>query len=400
MLALLPSAGIFWGGLDSFAGQDVVGLAYGLMLALALYALAPSPRFWRATGPVLALMVAALVWLMAVSLGWFGNRPIASDIAPPGLIGLGGLIAALLCGALLGYRRVDLARIADGMLVLGSLSVLWALGFGGGMDMGEGRFLGTLANANASATVFVGLAGLALARALRGGASSQTRASGWEQLRTVAYGIVVLLMLGATLLTGSRNGTVIGALVVGLMVWRGLGGRASLRVVGPMLAVILLLVILLFSGVVFERFQQLPAEASVRLTIWRHSAAIVANSPLTGYGIGSFSLASAHALDDVRQAQTLWMVNSPHNIVLRLLIDGGWPYLLLVTAALLGIAATVVRHARRYGLDIVEWGFVGAVGTAIASSQVDLALEFPAIAAGTMTWIGLLWGRAIGARTA
>lgn len=400
-IALWPSIGLFLGGFDSLIGQDVIGIGYGAMLVVAVYALAPSPRFWRRTWPVMALMVAAWAWIAAVSLGWWGSHHLAPDIAPPGLIGFAGLIAALLCGALIGYRGVQSARIADWLLFFGTLSLLWALTMGSdaaplpAIGMDEDRFLGTLSNANASAAIFVGLAGLTLARLLQHGPQPWAHRSAASGFRTVAYWIVILLMLCATLLTGSRSGTVIGLLVLSLILLRGVQSRVSLRVAGPILGAIVLVAAVLFSSIVLQRFQVLPNEILVRLLIWKHSWALVTQSPLTGYGINGFSMASAGGTTDALAAQALWTVNSPHNIVLRLLIDGGWPYLLLTTAALLAIAVPIIRAAWGRRLDIMDWGFIGAVGAAIASSQIDIALEFPAIAAATMSWIGLLWGRAI-----
>jgi O-antigen ligase len=399
-LALVPSAGILLGGFNSMFGNGLVALAYGATLAILCLRAPPGLRFWRRGAQALGLALAAVVWAaMSLALG----TPVAPDLGLSGLVGCLGMIAALLCGALLGFRRARLSDFSDAVVLFGVLGLVVGCVLLRGDDAPlviwrgefEGRFRGTLGNANASGAAYGAMAALALARALttlaQGGRALPRR------LKAGGYALLTVLLLGGLVITASRSGMVLAVVALGLV---GVTAIARKKGAQPLLLVVPVAVAAMAIGagygdLLYARFGHLPGEVAVREVIWRHNWAVARQALWLGYGVDAFPEINTRSLAGIRETQAIWMTNSPHNIVLRLVIDAGLPYLLLILASAIVIAAQVALAARRRGIALDEVALIAAIAVILGSAMVDIALEVPALAALMFSCAGLLWGRSI-----
>jgi O-antigen ligase len=399
-IALVPSVGILLGGFNSMFGNGLVALAYGSILAVLCLHAPPGLRFWRRSALALGLALAAVAWA-AVSLV-FGT-PVAPDLGLSGLVGCLGMIAALLCGALLGFRRARLGDFSDAVVLFGVLGLIIGCVLLRGTEAPlvvwrgefEGRFRGTLGNANASGAAYGAMAALALARALttltQGGRAVPRR------LKAVGYGLLTVLFLGGLVITASRSGMVLAVLALGLVgvtaIARRNGAQVLLLVIP--VAVAALAIGAGYGDVLYARFGHLPGEVVVREVIWRHNWAVARQALWLGYGVDAFPEINTRSLAGIRETQAIWMTNSPHTIVLRLIIDAGLPYLVMILASAIVIAAQVTQAARHRGIALDEVALIAAIAVILGSAMVDIALEVPALAALMFNCAGLLWGRSI-----
>jgi O-antigen ligase len=394
------------GGLNSAFGNAIICLGFCWLLAGLLWSHAPAMRFWRRAWPALAIILAAAIW---AAIGLSAGRPVAPDLAYSGFMGLFGNVAALLCGAAMSARRIPLSRFCDWLLLLGCIGLMLALIAQGNGDAvtiissvdHAGRFLGTLDNANAAGATYGALAALALARAL------ETFATVWAddeplfaRLKAAAYWIALILLVGGCLLTASRSGATLMVLAlggVGLRAAPASHARRTMGFLGVGLVVLLILGIG-YADILQERFGRLPHDVSLRMLLWQHNWGVAWQSPLFGYGLGGFTEINARYLGTIRDAQAIWMTNAPHNIMLKLMIEGGLPFFLLILAAGLTIIGQIIVARHERPLDLDATAIAMAILVLLGSASVDIALEVPALAALGMVWMGLLWGRAISRR--
>ncbi|EXS71990.1 O-antigen ligase family protein [Sphingobium sp. Ant17] len=406
IIALLLSIGFTFNGLDTLSGNPTLFLLCGAMLALLLLLDAPPRLFWTRALPILALVLLAYGWatlpLWAPAQFLLRQGYIVPDLLLPRLLGAAGLLAAFLAGAMLGARRNALANIIDWMLLFGCVNVI------GGLILREYgtelpwdiwrprqdmRFTGTLSNANVAGTYYGMLALLALGRIVSDPAIGDGPvAQAWRAARWVG----LLLCAGACAITASRSamaGTLLGLTGIGLLHFLRRKGFDSWLVplllllgAGGVLAVGLV-------DMLFARASMIAEGTAGRTMMWGHYWHIARQAPWFGYGLGSFPDVNQQMLTDPRTAQALWMVNAPHNLILRFLIDGGVPFLLLLTIAMLVIVRRIAANLSYYGPLDGRAGVVAAIFTALLCSMVDIALDIPALAAMTLFLIGLLWER-------
>ncbi|WP_165356441.1 O-antigen ligase [Sphingosinicella sp. BN140058] len=405
--ALLFSIGITFNGLNSPAGNAIACLLAAGILSLLL-GLWPAPAaFWRQSLPALALVGAAGAWasLPAWAPQWGGDDALAPDIMLPALLGLSGHLVALLCGARIGARRHNLAVAMDALILFGCVNAViglilraWGadLAFELWRERPDARFTGTLSNANVAGAYFGLLAVLALARLMEARpAGGFARADGHAALvRFCALAIALTILIGACALTGSRSANVATIAALGMLpLWRAARRRGAGGWFGLFIAASLVLLVAAFglSDLVLDRLAIASDEFALRVLMWRQYASLAEAAPLHGYGLGAFPVLNAYALSDPRLAQALWMVNSAHNLVLQLLLQGGFPYLILMTLAALwvgyGIIVRGMRDDWRCGSDAV----VIAVFVVFACAMIDIALDVPAMVSLTMFLVGLAW---------
>ena len=411
-VSLLPALGLLFGGLDSTKGGVAACLFACLLVASLLVAAPPPLRMWRRAWPALVLVVVALSWAAACSLGddplGISARPIAPDLGVPAMLAAIGGLAALMAGLLVGTRRVALASIIDWLLLFGCAGLSLALIAQTSEHMWEpwrisetGRFLGTVNNANVAGAVYAAFAALASSRIfVDGGALWRDAARLSARARAAAHWIALLLAAGGCALTASRSGVAFGLVALAVIGLRARRRRLRAPVVFVSLGLVGLLAAVAIgqADLLMQRFGGLTHDLDVRLLLWRHNAAIARDAIWHGYGLGSFPVVNLRYFGSLREAQAIWTTNSPHNLPLRLAIEGGLPYLLLICAATLTIGWQIARAARARSLDLHETALLAGIGIIVASSMIDIALEMPAVAALTLSWAGLIWGRAIGSR--
>jgi O-antigen ligase len=206
---------------------------------------------------------------------------------------------------------------------------------------------------------------------------------------------MVALCFGVVLLTGSRFTTV--ALVATLA---GLAGaRLARRSVAmdrratiALGAIAILVIGTMFSGVVRDRFTLFTSGFRERLQIWSHLIDLANASPLTGYGLGSFSALHGHFAGTPRYAEATWTINSAHDLILQLLLQAGWPYALLLLAAAGVVARQVIERRRAAGWNHDDGAIIAAIGLVGSCAMVDVVLDMPAPVTAMLFLAGLLWG--------
>lgn len=418
-VALGVASGLFLGGYNSLAGM---ASAYLVMMAgvLALgISGPPDAAFWRDLRLPALCFGFALLWLLAIHAGLpallGGPLSLTPDHFLPRLFGLLAGALALTAGAMLARDAADarfalevLLHATAASLLLGLL--LWLLDMGGpeltGLLTWRGRFAGLIGNANTSAAIggallLVNLA--LLAERLTPGRGRPRRSRKARRIALALCAGEMAIGLGTIILAASRAILVLTLLLALFIIARGMLAmklRQALLALGGMLGSVLLLALLfLFNGQIGQRFATLDREWEARIAMWRHFADLASASPLFGYGLGSFT--SLRTLDPgpERLAESIWNVNSAHNILLQLLLHGGLPYLAAMAAAIGLLGWRGWRGWRSGGAPrppgvagLPRRGVICALGLILAGSLVDIALDVPAAILFFLFLLGLLAG--------
>ena len=400
------SVGFLFNGFNNQFGAGVSCIINAVLLAGLLIHRPLSRELWRRAAPVIGLVTLATLWagvIPALLPELFASMAFAPDLLMSGILGIAAGLIALLAGFALARDASRLASLLSALLAFGVVILLFGFylrqgGSRGAWDLWSAttythRFAGTLSNANVAATYAGVLAVLALSKAL----AIVGRAGMFPRARADRVSLIMLVALVTAVLTAARAAMVIclGALLALLGRHRRSAGReASPAAFTIGIALFLCLTLAASQFALFEqRFGEIGAAIGLRWTMWRHYAGIAAASPLQGYGLGSFPAVNTYFLHDPALAQALWSVNSAHNIALQLMIEGGLPYLALLTAAALWIAAAIVRSMSVRRLSTEEAGLLAAVITVFGSASVDIALDVPAMVTLTLLLAGMLWGR-------
>jgi O-antigen ligase len=266
--------------------------------------------------------------------------------------------------------------------------------------VGGDRFSGTLLNSNAAACLFGMLALLCLGQFLTS-ASGQKKAGFQGSLQKNLLAALTLANFGACVVTGSRTASLLLVIGFGLLIWLpGAERRKSRSLLWACLVATLAMAVLFFAGdIVMQRTASLEYDGQTRLVIWSHYWVVSQQSPWFGFGLGSFSDVNLHFLRNVDEATMFWYINDAHNVFLRILLEGGWPHLLLLLAAFSSIFQLIFTEKRVVLSRPGYRAILVALAFALSCGMVDIALSVPAIATLCAVLIGLLWGRAIRVRT-
>lgn len=400
LTALLFSVGVTFNGLNNAFGHPVTFLLCGAALAFALFVETPPAAFWSRLLPILTLVLVAQLWVMTpLWLELPGVRYAVPDVWGGEFIGAGGMVAAFAVGACISARRGAPAAAIDWLIIFACANavvglVVREMGDSLHFDLwrGEGssRFTGTVSNPNVAGAYFGMMALLALGRAMNAAPAGEGPIA---QAASAARWIAVLLCGGACAITASRSAVVATAVAMLAVAVVALVRQRAVRA-----GVLVLLGLILIAGAgltdtLMGRIGLLGEQSTGRGAIWSHDWTIVQASPWFGHGFGSFSAVSLRLLDDPRLAQELWTVNSAHNLIFQLLIEGGFVYLALLAGAAMLIGARIVSNLKHLGAGDWRAGAVGAIGVVLACAMVDIALDVPAISALTLFLAGMLWER-------
>ncbi|MGE4324107.1 MAG: O-antigen ligase family protein [Sphingobium sp.] len=414
LAALIVSSGALFAGYDSLLGQAVAYLLNAALLVLLLFLFPPPLAFWRRLAPALALIALAALWAavghggVALIPGFAAPRPLAPDLFGVEMLGYAGGVAALLGGAVLGSRPGTVQPFLRWTAGFNLGWIVWGLVLRAG-DMQDvfdlwtvtrqGRFTGTIGNANVTAAV-AGAMALIVAGQLHAAIGA-----GWRRrpVPVLVPAGAFLLFAGAMIATASRSAllSLLGLLLLLVLAGQSRGApgdrlRAFLSSIGVVWIAGALTILLLVAGpILTARFAELDGDAALRLTMWSHYARLAAEAPLYGYGWGGFASLNAHSIQDVLLAQKLWNVNSAHNVLLQLTLNGGLPYCGMILAAFALIAASLAAHLRREGWGVPLLAPVLALAQILACAMVDIALDLPAVVTLFLFLGGLLWGRAL-----
>lgn len=398
----LVLAGLFDRGFDDALGRSIE-CALCSVAALLVLAAVPVPRaFWRGHARPLLMIAAAMGWLVVVQIVRLrqatgpASMPIAPDLFAARFLGALAGGWALVVGLLLGRRAGGDGGPQRWLLMLVTGHAACGLALFALPDnpwptidtMWLGRFAGLIGNANVTAVVCgVGCIlawgeGLRIAMAGRVGVAESVAIG----LCAVALAInAVALILGA-----SRTVTVCVAFALVVLMWPrrgddrrrlGMAALALLVAVGGMAVLARPLV---------DRWTALPGDGAVRSALWGRFAQLVPGAWATGYGPGALPTAQAFAATDATR-YSAWSVNSPHQIVLQLLLVGGLPYALLLVAAAAGMARDAMRGYRRWAVDRRTCALLLSLAVIAIDAAVDIVLDVPVGYALAALLAGLAW---------
>lgn len=384
------------------AAVELVG---GLVILALLW---PSTAFWRRLAVPLGLGLLAWAWI--ASPGWFAADPFGRQWSAPDLLPqasarfLGGL-ALMTAAAAIGWRRGGVRLTVDRWLLFGLVNIAIALAFRHydpdavwGIDKGDlrERFTGTFLNANSAACYFAVLAVLA---AGRGFSLALDRSMSAPLIIHIVAPIALLGGIGACAITGSRTALLVMLIALALLAWQ--FGRLWLRrqrgavrglIVGAGIIGVLVVVFGLLGDATFDRVADIQGDWVERTELWNLYSRLVATAPL-GYGPGGLDDAALHGFASIHEAHIAWFVHSTHNIVLSLLITGGYPYLAIIALLVVALFFPYFRRAHRLREPVVV-ALVAALGVMVVCASTDVALDMPALASAAAVLAGLVWGRA------
>jgi O-antigen ligase len=310
------------------------------------------------------------------------------------IVKLLGLAAVFVIGALQGVRRDRAQATVEAIVWVGGLyATVSLLTFVAGVQVAQGgRLSGGFLSFNSGATVFGILVVLGLAVFLR--AWKRTIGQGVPRRLTSAAVPLACLALFAVclLLTASRMGLVAStvALAVFLLWEMASSGRARAPVMAGAALLIGLGVLLTFSGndLLWLRVGTLDGDVDVRSSIFSAHWAAFIDSPLFGYGLGSFDAVNSQIMTG-ETYPNLWQIRATHNVYLQWLQEAG-----LVGAApmfaLIGLVliVSILRAVGGRGRTL-QLGLVCASLVVLVHGLTDYALQVPSIAAFWAFLLGL-----------
>jgi O-antigen ligase len=360
-----------------------------LLLALAgwmaLQLVPLPPAMWQAL-PGRALL--AEVQASAGAGGVWMPLSMAPSRTLNALFSLAVPMAGLLLFAGLGPARRGLLLVLVGALALGSV-VLGIAQLAGAADgplylyriTNHGLPVGLFANRNHQAL----MASIAILIAFHQMAVAAPGEAG--RLRRLVAGSLVVLLAAFLLVTGSRAGLLIGALVVlaGMaLVYPGLsGGALRMRAVAAGLGGLMALLAGVFAwrarALSLDRLLATGSGFELREEAWPTIAAMLAEHWLAGTGFGTFELA-------FKQAEPLALLrpdylNQAHNDWAQWLIEGGLPAGAILCVLLLWLArrAALLLPAIRAGRAPDAAVALLAIGACALASLVDYPLRVPSL---------------------
>ena len=374
---------------------------------VVIYLLRPDSTFWRAIWVPALLAGAIWVWLASAMLTQadiFGRSWNAVDLLPSALARFLGGCAVLLAAAAVGWRRRGLRISIDYWLILSLVQLAVALILRQsdphtvwGLDKGflRDRFTGTFLNANAAGCLYAMLAVLAGGRCVN---LWRSRFGSPSLKMQIVAPAALLGGLGACAITGSRTALVVGLTVLLLLaarfVWCEYKNQARGHVAGAVIgtAIAVCLVLMLLGESTTERFRQIDSDGNLRLEIWSFYCRLAQSAPF-GYGPGGLEDAALRAYESIEEANMLWFVNSAHDVFLSLLINGGWPYLILMMLFIGSLLRPLIwRAGRKQGMILAS--SVGALGVLLVCSSVDIVLDMPGMTSLGAMLLGFVWGAA------
>ncbi|USI72457.1 O-antigen ligase family protein [Sphingomonas morindae] len=377
-------------------------IAAALLVLLLLW---PGATFWRAAAPGLIALGLVVLWGLVPVLA--PDVTPTPDLALPGFVRLAGGAAMLMAAGIVGHRRGLARRAVDWLVLLGILQMLIGLMarqidpssvFGYDKSITGLRFSGTMINANASGCVAAVTTVLAFGRVqalLRDGPARSLKAA----LARIGCVLGVLLGLGVITISGSRAGLTLALVALAVMVLRdtvvrrALGrGRGLAFLFGT--AALAILLGSLLGATAIHRFVTLGDDSFDRIAIWRHYAALARAAPTFGYGLIGFEEMNRATLHSAAEAFSFWYINSAHNSLIEMVLEGGWPYAVLLSGTVLLMFVVALRGLKRQDDPVVRAAFVG-LAIIGAASTVDITLDVPAIVTLGAVLLGLLWGRGL-----
>jgi len=368
-------------GLPDLTPAPPLALLFLLVIGVALWSLTP----WTPGG-------AHPLWAWAGVE--FGAATVDRGATLIEIVKLLGLAVVFVIGALQGVRRDQAQATVEAIIWVGGVyAAVSLLTFLAGVQVaGGGRLSGGFLSSNSGATVFGMLVVLGLAVFLR--AWRRTIGQGVSRRLTAAAAPLACLSLFAVclLLTASRMGLVATAFAVAVLLVPEMASSGKGRV--PVLVGGALLVglgtVLAFGGndLLWIRIGGIDSDVDVRAGIFGAHWSAFIDSPLFGYGLGSFDAVNSQIMTG-ETFRNLWSIRATHNVYLQWLEEAGLvgavPMFALVALILIVSTLRVTGGRGR----TPHWGLVCASLVVLVHGLTDFALQVPSIAAFWAFLLGL-----------
>lgn len=381
-----------------------VSAVAGLLLAWAGVQLVP----WAVQlvgPPVGAELAAAAGHTPAIALN--------PDGALDGMLAVASVVAVFLLAAVLGSRAENARAILTTVALAGGGYAAYALGerLAGGQavllpdpDYFHSWVAGPFVNANHFAGYLgfglVAAAGLAIDAAARTGQPVRRPADllrALDRLGPVGWLCLAALpaIAVALLLTGSIGGVAGSALALASLVAIKLNGGPIRRQVAAILALALAgagALALYGTPILGDVAGTLAGlEAAGRATVYGHAVELIADRPLTGYGLAGFADAFLQVRGGLLAERSSAFLHA-HNDYLELAVELGVPMALLAVATLAALAVRcVVGAAVRRRASRRLYPGVGAAASVLVATHalVDFSLRTPAVAVTFAALLGI-----------
>jgi O-antigen ligase len=400
--ALIAGAHIAFGA-SSRALSAFLVLAIGLLL-LARWSRSPPFRMdgmWVPAVAFAAVVILAVWSLTPFTLGerqpiWqiLGSTPATTidksatvrEIAK--LIGLG---AVFLIGTLQGRRRRDADATVDALIATGAVVMAVAMlmfvarlepaGFGG-------RMSGPFPSPNAMGSIAAALLVLSIARVV-GYFETHPIRGGREAIRSLEAGgpyLAATVIFGmALVLTASRGAMAAAGLALCFWIgWRLVTGRTPVRIVSG-LAILAggvggFILLTANQGLVLDRAGLVRQDWQDRLSAFQIYWRVFLESPLFGYGLGSFDAINRQILDSTNIDQ-IWNFGAAHNVGLQWLLEAGAVGTLPMVVCIAAIDFSGLAHSIRSRATSATFGGVCMAQAVLAiHGMVDIGLQIYSIA--------------------
>ncbi|QYC08979.1 O-antigen ligase family protein [Brevundimonas nasdae] len=332
------------------------------------------------------------IWTWADMAGSSTVNRSATILEMTKLVGLG---CVFVLGCLQGARSDRARATVDVLLALGAVYAAIALlsFLSGGQIMAGGRLSGGFLSANSGASVFGILTVIGLANLLRRWRQAKG-ADVMKQLGEVAVPLAfVLLFVTCLVLTASRMGVAATVVAAGvLLLWdmiENKGRRLPVLISGAVLLVVGAVLLLGGNDLLWSRFDALDRDTLVRTSIFTAHWQAFLDSPLFGYGLGTFNDVNSQIMT-AENYKDLWLIRATHNLYIQWLeeagIVGATPMVLLIGVI---IAVGVWRTGKVRKGQTTARGLVAASLVVLIHGTTDYALQTPSIAAFWAFLLGL-----------
>lgn len=394
---IVMTAEVAFGGANDWATRPAAALANLMLSAAILVAITANSRFWRYVRLPALMFMAALAWaalprLLPVPIASWLSVPasLAADRTWPELAEATSRLALVLAACATSYRLKTSRPIIQAFVAAGAAYLAWLVVMLAPwrflVDGQHRRFAATIGNWNAAGTYFGMIAILCLTMI-------QTRPAGHGRLAYWAYGVPLVLNLLFCVATLSRSALTltVAALVVG-MIWQGRSSHSLVStrrraVLIGLIGTVALMLVYLGADALFPRYRALSTDSLSRWDIIATYFDYTLESPLWGFGPGSFFDLNRSHLNPAT-ALRFWNFGAAHNAPLQIALEAGWPAVGFLAMAVMLVGRVVVRRGR----SAENVGLLGALTVLAGAAMVDIAWNVPAIGAIGCILFGALWG--------
>ncbi len=409
LAALAMTIGLAFNGLNSLAGGAVACILSCTLLAGLVVARPPSVEEWRHCAVIVRPVGLAMLWLLVSQAGLWtllgAVGPFAPDLFLPGFIGIAGSLCAFLCGTFIAVERRQFEQTVDLLILLMMLFLViglilmnfetrsvfdyWAV-------ERQGRFSGTIGNINTTACLCGILLLLSIGKAAEALAPKRDERGVRDAAGLIMYGSAIIVALFAGLATAARLPILATILLTLLLLVRLVRKQAKLSSAQRWLLAFVILVgglaLIFGSGAVAHRLNDTDSALGTRGLILSHYLDVAMQAPLFGFGPASFSSVNSYYLGTLDDMRELNILNSPHNVILQLLLVGGIPYAALIGCAAWRMARAWIVRERAGQVSRVELGVAAGLILTLLCASIDIVLDVPATVNLTMFLAGMLYG--------